>query len=310
MPELPEVETTVRDLRKKVLSRTFVDVWTDFEKMIKKPKSFVEFKKEIINKKILNVKRRAKFILFELSDDKILLIHQKLTGHLLLGKWQKQKSNWKSFKKNSLSEKINSYIHLLFSLDNGQMLALSDLRKFARIELGDAKELLNSKEFKSLGPEPLEKEFTFKKFTEILKNKKAAEGPLRLRSEASEPRQRRGKIKQVLMNPNVIAGIGNIYSDEILFQAKIHPFRLIPSLKEKELERIYQNIIKVLKKAIELKGESFSDWRTLEGKKGFFDDYRKVYQREGEKCCRCQSLILRKKIRGRSAHFCPNCQKL
>ncbi|MCX6764599.1 MAG: DNA-formamidopyrimidine glycosylase [Candidatus Nealsonbacteria bacterium] len=301
MPELPEVETTVRDLRKKVLSRTFIDVWTDFEKMIKNPKSFPEFKKEIINKKILNVKRRAKFILFELSDDKILLIHQKLTGHLLLGKWQKQKTGWKSFKKDFLSEKINSYIHLLFKLDNGEMLALSDLRKFARIELWGADELFNLQEFKSLGPEPLEKSFTFEKFKEILKNKKTAKG---------EPRQRRGKVKQVLMDPNVIAGIGNIYSDEILFQAKIHPFRLIPSLKEKELERIYQNIIKILEKGIELKGESFSDWRTIEGKKGFFDDYRRVYQREGEKCSCCKSLILRKKIGGRSAHFCPNCQKL
>jgi len=181
------------------------------------------------------------------------------------------------------------------------MLALSDLRKFARIELRDKKELFDSKEFKSLGPEPLEKSFTFEKFKNALKNKEDAKG---------EPRQRRGKVKQVLMDPNVIAGIGNIYSDEILFQAKVHPFRLIPDLKEKELEKIYQNIIKVLKKAIELKGESFRDWRTLEGKKGFFDDYRKVYQREGEKCCCCQSLILRKKIGGRSAHFCPNCQKL
>jgi len=301
MPELPEVETTVKDLRKKVLDRTFVDVWTDFEKMIKKPKSFSEFKKEIINKKILNVKRRAKFILFELSGDKVLLIHQKLTGHLLLGKWQKNKNNWKSFKKDYLSEKINSYIHLLFNLDNGQMLALSDMRKFARIEVWDHKELFDSKEFRSLGPEPLGKSFTFEKFKEILKNKKAASGELR---------QRRGKIKQVLMDPNVIAGIGNIYSDEILFQAKIHPFRLIPSLKEKELKRIYQGIIKVLKKGIELRGESFKDWRTIDGKKGFFDDYRKVYQREGEKCYYCKGLILRKKIGGRSAHFCPNCQKI
>jgi formamidopyrimidine-DNA glycosylase len=291
MPELPEVETTVKDLRKKVLHRTFIDVWTDFEKMIKNPKSFPEFKKELINKKILDVKRRAKFILFKLSCGKTLLIHQKMTGHLLLSKWQKQKNSWKGFENNYFSDKINSYIHLLFTLDDGRMLALSDLRKFARIELRETKDLFNSEEFKSLGPEPLEKDFSFLKFKERLRGKK-------------------GKIKQILMDPNVIAGIGNIYSDEILFQARIHPFRLIPSLKEKELRKIYKNIIKVLKKGIELRGESFSDWRTIEGKKGLFDDYRKVYQREGEKCSHCRGIILRKKIGGRSAHFCPNCQKL
>jgi formamidopyrimidine-DNA glycosylase len=290
MPELPEVETTVRDLRKKVLLRTFIDVWTDFEKIIKRPKSFLDFKKEIINKKILNVKRRAKLILFELSDNKILLIHQKMTGHLLLGKWIKENNFWKT-EKNFLSEKINSYIHLLFILDNQQMLALSDVRKFAKVELWNKKDLFNSSDFKNLGPEPLEANFTFINF------KKQFEG-------------KKGKIKQVLMDPKVIAGIGNIYSDEILFQSRIHPFKLVPDLKEKELKIIYKNIIKILKKGVELRGESFSDWRTIDGKKGLFDDYRKVYRREGEKCCFCKKMIVRKKIGGRSAHFCSNCQKL
>lgn len=289
MPELPEVETTVRDLQKKVRGRTFVDVWTDFEKMIKKPESFRDFKRELIKRKIRKVERRAKFVLFNLSGDKTLLIHQKLTGHLLLGRWQKKKNLWESIEDDCLSEKINSYIHLMFYLDDKRMLALSDLRKFARIELWKTGDLFSSKEFKSLGPEPLDKKFTFPVFKKRLAGKK-------------------GKIKQVLMDPKVVAGIGNIYSDEILFQSKIHPFRPVFDLKEKELETIYRNISKVLKKSIELKGESFSDWRTLEGKKGHFDNYRKVYQREGEDCSRCGSPILRKKMGGRSAHFCPRCQ--
>ena len=289
MPELPEVETTVRGLQKRVLNRTFIDVWTDFKKMVKKP-NFSGFKKGIINEKILNVKRRAKLIIFELSGEKILLIHQKLTGHLLLGKWRKRKNQWESLSNNCLAEKINSYIHLLFYLDDGNMLALSDLRKFAKIELWQKKDFFSSKEFKGLGPEPLEKNFTFPVFKKCLAGKK-------------------GKIKQVLMDPNVIAGIGNIYSDEILFQSKINPFRLVPSLNGKELKIIYKNIIKILKKAVQLRGESFSDWRDLQGEKGFFDDYRKVYQREGEKCCFCRELIIRKKIGSRSAHFCPKCQK-
>jgi len=300
MPELPEVETTVRDLQKKVRGRTFIDTWTDFEKIIKKPKNFQDFKKEIKNKRIKNVRRRAKFILFDLSGDKTLLIHQKLTGHLLLGKWKKKGNRWTSSFP-LLSDRINSYIHLLFTLDNEEMIGLSDLRKFAKVELWDSRKLSESEEMKSLGPEPLEKEFTFKKFTEILKNKKAAGG---------EPRPRRGKIKQVLMDQKVIAGIGNIYSDEILFEARVNPFQLVFQLNPEELKKIYKAIIKILKIGIKSKGESISDWRTVEGKKGLFDNYRRVYQREGEKCSRCKSMILRRKIGGRSAHFCPKCQKL
>ncbi len=290
MPELPEVETTVRDLQKKVLKRTFVDVWTDFEKVIKKPKDFQVFKKEITNRKIKNVRRRAKFILFDLSGGKTLLIHQKLTGHLLLGKWRRRDNKWLASTR-PLSERINTYIHLLFTLDNGEMLALSDLRKFAKVELWDTRKLAGSEEMKNLGPEPLEKDFTFEKFKEILKRKK-------------------GKIKQVLMDQKVIAGIGNIYSDEILFEAKINPFKPIPKLTLEELRRIYKFIIRVLKKGIELRGESMIDWRDSRGRKGFYDKCRKVYRREGEKCFRCKAIILRRKLGGRSAHFCPQCQKL
>ena len=218
------------------------------------------------------------------------MIHQKLTGHLLSGKWKRKVNQWIASSP-SLSEKINTYIHLLFTLDNGQMLALSDLRKFAKVELWNNKELAESEEIKSLGPEPLEKDFTFKKFKEILKGKK-------------------GKIKQALMDQSIIAGIGNIYSDEILFEAKINPFKSTSQLEPEELKRIYKAIGKILKKAIELKGESISDWRTLGGRRGSFDEYRKVYRREGEKCLRCETPILRKKIGGRSAHFCPKCQPL
>jgi len=284
MPELPEVETTVKDLRKKVLKRAFVDVWTD-SKTVKKP-NFKTFKKEIKGKKINNIRRRAKYILFDLSEGKTLLIHKKLTGHLLLGRWDKKLKPPESV----LPDKVNTYIHLLFTLDNGKMLALSDLRKFARVELWDTKELLTSELMNNLGPEPLEKRFTFKKFKERLKGKR--------------------KIKQVLLDQSVIAGVGNIYSDEALFLAKIHPFRLVSSLKEDELKGLYKAVIRVLEKGIELRGESFADWRDIKGKKGFFDDYRKVYQREGKECVRCKNLIVRKKIGGRSTHFCKNCQKL
>jgi len=289
MPELPEVETTVLDLRKKVLNRTFIDVWTDFRNLVKRPKKFREFKREIKGKKIKNVRRRGKNILFDLSGSKTLLIHQKLTGHLLLGYWTLNNNYWEPNPPGPLGEKINTYIHLLFTLDNGQRLALSDLRKFAKVELWDSEKLRESEELKSLGPEPLEKDFTFEKFKAVLPKK--------------------GKIKQVLMNQAVIAGIGNIYSDEILWRAKIHPSKDTSELSEEESKKIYQAMKKILPKAIELGGESISDFRRISGEKGRFDLLRKVYRREGEKCSRCGAIIKRIKIAGRSAHFCPKCQE-
>lgn len=290
MPELPEVETTVRDLNKKILGRTFLDVWTDFKKIIKKP-SFEKFKKEIKGKKIENVWRRGKNIIFDLSNGYSLLIHQKLTGHLLLGKWELKNGKWESKILGPLAEDpVNRFLHLIFFLDDGQQLALSDLRKFAKVELQKKEELLNSKEFKKIGPEPLDKNFTFEKFKEVLSKKK------------------KGKIKQVLMDQSVIAGIGNIYSDEILWQAKIHPFTEVSKLSTLDLKRIYQAMKKILLKAIELGGESISDFRRISGEKGYFDKERKVYRREGEKCRRCGTIIKRLKIGGRSTYFCPSCQ--
>jgi len=291
MPELPEVETTIYDLQKKVLGRTFVSIWTDFGKMIKRPKNFEKFKKVLKGKKIDGIRRRGKNILFNLSDGKTLLVHQKLTGHLLFGKWIKKDGRWMA-PPGFLAEKVNTYIHLLFTLDNGQMLALSDLRKFAKIELWEKKELENSKGMKSLGPEPLERSFTFEKFKKALLKRK------------------KGKIKQVLMDQNVIAGIGNIYSDEILWKAKIHPFKKVLRLKEKELKKIYKALQEILREAIKLRGESISDFRRISGKKGEFDKLRKVYRREGEKCSRCGTIIKKVKLGGRSAHFCPKCQRL
>lgn len=293
MPELPEVETIIRELKKKIIGRKIRNVWTDFKKMIKKPKNFPKFKKTIINREIKDVRRRGKNILIDLSGNKILLIHQKLTGHLLLGKWKLEKSKWICKTPGFLSEDpANKYLHLIFLLDNREQLALSDLRKFAKVELWDKNDWEDSKELKSLGPEPLERSFTFKKFKEVLGKK------------------RRGKIKQILMDQKIIVGIGNIYSDEILWEAKVNPFKDISKLSEPELKKIFKTTKKVLEKAIKLKGTSTSDYRRISGTKGSFQLWKKVYQREGEKCSRCGQKIQREKINQRSAHFCPNCQKL
>jgi len=295
MPELPEVETTVKDLNKKIKGLRIQDVWTDWAKMIKSPKDFNTFKKEIVGEKIRKVERRGKNILFRLNS-KTLLIHQKLTGHLLIGKWTLKNKEWKS-NNGYLKEKVNQYIHLMFYLSGpakggiNKMLGLSDLRKFGKVLVVDSKNLENLEDIKNLGPEPLDKKFTFNKFKEVLKNK-------------------RGKIKQVLINQTVIAGIGNIYSDEILFEAKIHPLKDTQKLKEDDLKRIYQAMKKILRRAIVLGGDSMRDYRNTAGKKGRYQEIQKVYQQEGEECYRCKSKIKRIKIGGRSAHYCPSCQKL
>lgn len=313
MPELPEVETIVKDLDKIVRGLKITDIWIDpppfpriypeqakinkkrrgagWPKMVKKP-SYSEFIKQIKNRKILKARRRAKYILIDLSRNKTLIIHQKISGHLLFGKWVIKGKQVKILSNGPLKDDPqNRFIRLIFYLNNGKQLGLSDLRRFAKVLLVDTDKINNLQEIKELGPEPLDKKFTFKKFKEILQNK-------------------RGKTKQVLMNQNIIAGIGNIYSDEILFEAKTHPLKQIQELKEDDLERIYNSIKKILRRAIVLRGDSMSDYRDIKGRKGRYQEVQKVYQREGQKCYRCGGIIKRIKISGRSAHFCATCQNL
>lgn len=288
MPELPEVETTIRQLEQEVLDRKIEDIWCNNNKMVKR-QSYESFKKELVGKRIKNVRRRAKLILIDLSENKTLLIHQKISGHLLIGQWEFKNGQWKPQNKEALKDRVNTYIHLVLTLDNGQMLALSDLRKFGKAELWDTEELAESKQIKSLGPEPLKDSFTFEKFKQALE-------------------KRRAPIKKILMNQEVIAGIGNIYSDEILWRAKVNPFKKTNRLEEKELKKIFKNIKKVLKTGVNLRGESFSDYRDLYGEKGNFDKEREAYGKKGEKCSRCGKKIKKEKIGQRSTHYCPNCQ--
>ena len=289
MPELPEVETIVRDLDREVRNRTFLDVWTDAKNLIKED-TFENFKKKLVGKKIVKVRRRAKNVLIDLSDGNTLLVHQKITGHLLLGKWKREKGKWISEEEGPLClDPMNGFLHVIFFLDDKRQIALSDLRKFAKIQIWKKEELEESEEYKGLGPEPLEKDFTLDKFDKLFEKK-------------------RGRIKQVLMDQNFIAGIGNIYASEILFDAKIHPEEEVSKLDKKDLKRIYDATRKILSESIELKGDSFSDFRTIYGEKGKTQEVVKVYGKEGKKCPRCAGEIKRIKQGGRSSFFCPACQ--
>lgn len=315
MPELPEVQTTVNDLNKKIIGRKITGIWFDAPKLIKEIKP-EELKNKIKGLKIEKIERRGKNILIYLtkkskvpaasaswrscgagkSQNYILLIHQKMTGHLLVGKWKITKVKSRKWKvkskiKDDLDEKVNSYIHMIFYLDDNRQLALSDLRKFAKVVFGKKEEVENLPEIKKLGPEPLTKDFTFDKFKALIK------------------KQRRG-IKQVLIDQNIIAGIGNIYSDEILWLAKVHPLFPANKLNEKQIKGIYSAMKKILNKALKLRGISVSDYRDTSGKAGFYGEKRFVYQKEGNPCSICGGAIKRIKIGGRSAHYCPVCQKI
>ena len=308
MPELPEVETIVRGLNRKIKNRVIKDIWTDWPKYFKLSKSRAAFKKCVVGKKFIKVERRGKNILLYLSKDYLLLIHQKMSGHMLVGKWQlnskihnygsdELKEKWAEQKwlpdplRGPAMDPMNRFIRLIFFLDNGEMLALSDLRRFAKVLCGPQKVILNLSELKNLGPEPLDPKFSYIVFRKLFFNK-------------------RGRIKQILLDQNFISGIGNIYADEILWLSKIHPLTKAETLNEAELRIIYRAIRKILQKALKLRGSSIYDYRDSAGKRGAYDQVRYVYQREKEPCPRCKTKIKRLKIGSRSAHYCPHCQKI
>ena len=295
MPELPEVETVVNDLKTKIFGHKILDIDSDWPKLIKEPK-FEKFRKEIRGLIIEKIERRGKNIIIYLSQNKVLIIHLKMTGHPLVStcweftKGKLRKKNLEECQKPDAIEKDpqNRFIHIGFSLDKGKNLLISDLRKFASIKLVNESKVQEL--FKDLGPEALN--VSLKKFTEILQNQKTS-------------------IKTVLMNQKIIAGIGNIYSDEILFEAKFHPQKITNTITQKGLKKIYVSMKKILAEAIKMRGTSVSDFRDTSGLKGSYGNIKKVYRREREKCTKkCGGTIKRIKIGGRSSHFCPLCQKL
>jgi formamidopyrimidine-DNA glycosylase len=229
MPELPEVQTTVNGINKYLKGLKIADVWTSYKSShhagkdnIKDPKFFAEFKKQIIGAKIIKASRRAKNILIELSNGNIILVHMKMTGHLMYGVYrfdsEDPKDPWKGVSPEALTDPFNRHIRFMLHFTNGKYLALSDMRRFAKVTYITKMDAEKTLHLKDLGPEPLEKKFDIKKLSERI-NKRP-----------------NGKIKQVLMDPKIVAGIGNIYSDEILWRTSIHPERKVKDITSSELE--------------------------------------------------------------------------
>ncbi|TSC91076.1 MAG: formamidopyrimidine-DNA glycosylase [Parcubacteria group bacterium Licking1014_17] len=295
MPELPEVETIVRQLHRKARGVRITDIWRDSPKTIKGIGE-KEFRRGITGGKITGVRRRAKYILVDLNNGKTIAVHQKISGHLLYGKWKEaekgSKEKWVSAQSGPLANDPNNrYIRFIFFLNNGFMLALSDLRRFARIYLGSTDKIENISDIGKLGSEPLDKSFTLEYFLKLLGKK-------------------RGAIKKVLMDQYVISGIGNIYSDEILWHAGVHPLARVEKLSKEKLAGIYKFTEKVLLEAIKAKGTSESDYRMLNGEKGGYQFLEKAYHQTGKKCAKKDGgVISRLRLNGRSAHFCPVHQK-
>lgn len=287
MPELPEVQTTVNGLNGTVKGRKIVDIWNDYDSPyyknkdeIKNPKFYKKFKKLVTGHKILKAERRAKNILIHLDNGYSILIHMKMTGHLLYDGYKK--------------DPFNSHIRLKFRLDNGKSLYFSDMRKFAKVTIEETRNLDHSPHLNSLGPEPLTSNFKFINFkTQLLKRPK-------------------GKIKQLLMDQTLISGIGNIYSDEILWRAGIHPRSLMDKIPEKNLKLAFKAMKEVLKKGIHFGGDSMSDYRNIRGEKGHFQEHHRAYKKNKTKCSKpkCSGVLERMVVGGRSAHFCPKHQKL
>ncbi|MDQ1283859.1 MAG: DNA-formamidopyrimidine glycosylase [Patescibacteria group bacterium] len=318
MPELPEVQTIINDLNKKIKGDTVVGFWSDWGKAIKN-KSVSVFTKEITGRKILGARRIGKNIFIDLSGGparnasrsdaggKTLYIHLKMTGHLLVKK-KEVRSKKKAGERDYSSERVNQYIHHIWYLTDPNLrmkskstnatnkkfnktLEFSDLRKFGKIVLDDTEKISNLKEIKSLGVDAMSKEFNFKKFREILFKKPNA------------------KIGILLMDQNIISGIGNIYRSEILYESGILPERKVGELSSKEIKNIFVNIKKVLEKAIKYRGTSDSDYRDTDGAPGGFQKIMKVYNQEKRKCQKCGTIITRKTLGQRSVFVCLGCQK-
>ena len=290
MPELPEVHTTATELNHLIRGLRIINTWTSYKNayyknQIKDPVYFKKFKKETLGSKIIDVDRKGKNVLINLDNQKTILIHMKMTGHLLYGKYKKTDETWLPNQKGYLEDKMNGWIRLVFELSNGKHLVLSDMRKFAKVTLEQGLE--------HLGPEPLEKSFTLEVFKRQINMKPA------------------GKIKTVLMNQEIISGIGNIYSDEVLWMSGINPQTPVKKIKEDKLKTLFKNIKSILRKGIRLSGDSMSDYRRPDGSPGNFQKHHCVYQRKNLPCKRvgCKGKICRIIVNGRSAHFCPVCQK-
>ena len=281
MPELPEVETIRRGLQEKIKDKQIKNIAINVAKIVKKP-SLEEFITKIKGKKIKKIDRRGKYIIVHLSSEDKLIVHLGMTGLLIY-----------PYDNNIAKKEINpKHNHIIITFTDNSQLVFNDVRRFGKIYL--VSNINEIKTLSKLGVEPLEDYFTEEVFIQILNKKKNS------------------KVKSFLMKQEFITGLGNIYTNEVLYGSNIHPLRLISSLNQEEVKNLYQQIKLVLSEAIELRGSTVSDkaYRDTDNQKGNYAKKLQVYARKGEICIKCGYPIEVIRIEGRSSFFCSQCQKL
>ncbi len=269
MPELPEVETIKNELLPHIVDHCVTGIALSWDGIVRQP-SIEEFCSRLIGQKITGVARRGKYLIFNLSSNEVLIIHLKMSGSLLL---------------KPASAEPAKFTRAILYLDKETELHFRDPRKFGAMWLVEDKNTIVGK----LGPEPLEAGFTPQVLAQLLRNRTAP-------------------IKALLCDQNVIAGIGNMYADEALFTAKIHPLRLGGSLSQDEVERLHRAIRQVLQTAIGNKGASIVNYYRPGGELGTAHFEFKVAHRRGETCPVCGTPLKRITVRNRGTYFCPKCQ--
>lgn len=292
MPELPEVQTTVNGINELLQGAVIIDVCHDWEKMFR-DNSYKKVRDIVRNAKIKNASRRGKHILIHLSHGYTLIIHMKMTGHLMVGRYKKTRLGFiPEDAASALADPFNRFIHVVFTLQDGRSLVFCDARKFGKISIELTKDIPKSKHLSHLGLEPLDEATTSAMFTKAIQKK---------------PRMR---IKQALLDQSLVAGIGNIYSDELLFLSKVHPESRVGNIPNKLFPILFKNTKKVLLDGLHFGGDSTSDYRNIHGEGGTSQKHHRAYQRKNKPCLtrNCKGIVERIIVGGRSAHFCPICQ--
>lgn len=274
MPELPEIETICRALKAQILNLDIIKAKRQTNLNLRQiiPE---HIEQQLENKKIIDIERRAKYILIHLNSSLTIIIHLGMSGKLLIRE------------EDYIYQKHD---HFILYLNNGKKIIYNDPRRFGLITTSDRNNLDNHPLFINLGIEPLSDNFNSHYLHSILKSKK-------------QP------IKSTIMDNKNLVGVGNIYALEALFLSKILPTRESNSLNQNEILSLYENIIHVLKQAIKQGGSTIKDYSSISGESGYFQHSFKVYNQEGKECKTCNQLILRIKQAGRSSFFCPECQK-
>jgi formamidopyrimidine-DNA glycosylase len=275
MPELPEVETVARGLRAALPGRRILSVRLGKTDFIEDPAAM---ERDLPGSKVGSVRRHGKFLIVELessngsAENFSLFIHLGMTGQIVVCPPEAPAA---------------PHTHVFFALDDGREFRYTDVRRFGKMRILSAESRKST--LGKVGLDPLEA--TLDEFSALV-------------------RSRRARIKALLLDQHGLSGMGNIYTDESLWRASIHPTRLGVNLKDAELRRLYRAVRDILKQAIRMRGSSVSDYVDSEGRRGSFQQRHKVYQRKGKKCFRCGALIRRVIVAGRSSYFCPRCQSV